>query len=114
MSASQVPFPFISDLPPRAQRELERDFFELQRQITPTPTVFDAVIDPHANGGVSSPSTHTYKNLTDLIANESWDNTYTFNVGVHQPGAFNDGTNTRIIEPNYLTTPLNISSKGNL
>lgn len=102
MPAPQVPFPYVSDLPPRAQRELERNFLELQRNITPTPSVFDAIIDPALTA--SNAATHQYVNLTELLASETWAANYTFIVGVKQRGSI------AITEPGGTS----LSGKGNI
>src|SRR6266568_4101307 len=80
--AKPVPFRYITGLDPKAQREIERDFLSLQQQIVAatSATIYDAIIDPALT--VSSPSTHFYKNLSDLIANETLVSTRTFTCGV--------------------------------
>lgn len=85
-----VPFKRITGLPERAQFEIERDFIDVLEQITPTPSVFDAIIDPELSA--SDPGTHQYVNLTELVANETWASHELFNIGVVERGA------TQIVE----------------
>lgn len=78
----KLPFTSFPGLPHEDARRIWRDFDELVRNLTPAPTVFDAIIDPSLT--TSNSATHQYKNLTELVANESWGSTKTFNVGVKQ------------------------------
>lgn len=106
MPGEQVPYPYVSGLPAEAQRELERNFLALQQQITPTATMFQAYIDSELDA--STPETHEYINLTELVAGETttWDASTTFNVGVR------GRIDTPITEPTGSTTAITIP--GNL
>lgn len=78
----RVPFPFITGLPDDARREIERDFAYLGEALDSSGAVtpYDAVIDPSM--AASDPTNHRYINLTDLVANETWDPDYNFKVAV--------------------------------
>jgi hypothetical protein len=77
----KLPFSNIAGLPLRAQVEIRRNFEELQRNITGGgSSPYNALID--SSLAASSPSTHTYKNLNDLLANETLSATTCFSVGV--------------------------------
>lgn len=78
----RIPFSTIADLPPTAQYQIRRDFEEIVRQISPAGSIFDAIIDSELSA--SNSANHLYKNLTDLVANETWDVNKRFNVGVKQ------------------------------
>lgn len=78
----KLPYPYVTDLSRKAQYQLWRDFEALIAGITPTPGMFDAIIDPALDASI--PGEHQYVNLTELVANESWDSTQTFQVGVRQ------------------------------
>lgn len=95
----KLPFTSFPGLPGEDARRIWRDFEELLRNITPSPSEFDAVIDSALT--TSSPATHKYKNLTDLLANENW--TGAFNVGVVQ-------RDTAIVEPGATS----LAGKGDL
>lgn len=99
--ALKLPFTQFPGLDQDSARRIWRDFEEIAR--TTGISLFDAIIDPSLS--VSDPSTHQYKNLTDLIAHETWSTSYTFIVGVKQRN------NPQIIEP---TSPIDISAKGDL
>ena len=54
MPGQPVPFRWISELPPKAQKEIERDFEALRVQITQGVAIFDAKIDPaHTRGALT-------------------------------------------------------------
>lgn len=96
--ATPVPHRWISELPPQAQKEIERNFLHLQGQIpTGAVTIFNAVIDPALT--VSNAGSHSYKNLTDLVASETWSTTTLFCVAVlGRPG-------TDIVETSNIILP---------
>lgn len=79
-NVGNYPFPFkhIPDISAEASRQIRRNFEAVFNQ--PTGSQFDAIIDPLLTQ--SSHATHQYKNLTDLVASESWPTTHTFRVGV--------------------------------
>jgi hypothetical protein len=93
----KVPFRRVTGLPPRAQYELDRNFEELVRNLVPSSvSLFNAVIDPAVT---SNAAAHLYKNLTDLVAGESWTTTTLLCVAVvGRPG-------TDIIETANITLP---------
>ena len=101
MPGKPVPYRWITELPIKAQKEIERNFLAVIEQITPSPSIFDATIDPAL--AASDTATHQYINLTELVANESW--TGMFNVGVVQRA------DIAITEP---LTVIDISGKGDL
>lgn len=94
-----LPYEFIAELPKEAQRQIWRDFRFLIDHLPAGLSVFDAIIDSDIT--TSSPGDHRYKNLTDLLANESWSDT--FNVGVNQ-------RSTAIVEP----AGMSLAGKGDL
>lgn len=81
---ARIPFTQIADLPPRSQIEIRRNFEELANSIVSNRSVFDAVIDGAL--ATSSPSTHAYKNITDMLANETLSSTGNFVCGVINRG----------------------------
>lgn len=90
-AAARVPYPFVSDLPGKAQRQLERNFQSLQRQIISVASVYDAIVDP--NLLASNPAKHIYINFTELFSGEGV-HTAGFNIGVRpgqitEPGSIN-------------------------
>lgn len=96
---------FYNGLPPEAQRKILRDFQSLAAAIIPSPTMFDAIIDPAII--TSSPSTHQYINLTELVAHESWSAGTLFNIGVMERGHIG------IVEA-LGSGSLDVSSKGDI
>lgn len=99
-----VPFRYITDLPKRAQVEIERDFAAVVAQITTAQaSVFDCIID--AGLTVSLPAQHLYKNLTEAIAGETQ---YVANVDL-SVGVYQRAT-VRIVEP----AAVSIAGKGGL
>lgn len=103
MPGDAVPFRWISELPAKAQRELERNFLALQQQITTGLSIYDAIIDSEL--ATSLPAKHQYKNLTDLVANETIDTLHRLNVGVKQG-------HTAITEPGSVSIPGNLALFG--
>lgn len=75
-----APFRWITGLPLRAQREIERNFHWIESQVGGgSVTIYDAMIDPSQ---ASDPTAHRYINLTDLLNNETLTSGRTFTVGV--------------------------------
>lgn len=99
---TQVPFPFVDGLPEISRDQLERNFLALQQQIVVSTGSYDATIDSAL--ATSSAATHSYKNLTDLVAGEvaNISGTYVFSVRVvPRPG-------TPIVESANITLGGNI------
>lgn len=62
----QLPYRFITGLPPRAQQEIWRDFEYLIKNQAPSATVFDAYVDPTIAS--DSPATRTFRTPFTAIA----------------------------------------------
>lgn len=80
-SPLHIPFTMIEGLPMQAQVQIRRNFEELAAQApSASSTIFNATIDSAL--AASDPDSHSYLNLTDLVANEVWDTGSMFIVGV--------------------------------
>ena len=99
MAGTPVPFPYISELPERAQFEIERDFLHIQKEITDAAGVYDAVVDPTL--AADDPGTRTFTTIFKAVEALSALGFTTCSIGVRP-------TATAITETGSLAAGVNI------